>query len=75
MVNDYVSFVTKSDSPITSGKEMIQRLKKDPASVSFGIASALGNINHIALGMVARAVGVDPKKTQDRRVPRVPVQG
>lgn len=62
LLNDYVSFVTRTDSRLTSGKDLIARLKDDPASVTFGMASALGNINHIAIGSVARAVGVDPKK-------------
>lgn len=62
MLNDYVSFVARTGSPLASGKDLIARLKDDPASVTFGMASALGNINHIAIGMMTRAAGIDPKK-------------
>jgi putative tricarboxylic transport membrane protein len=61
LVREYVAVWTRAESPITSTKELIARLRKDPASVSFGLSSALGNQNHIVLGLLAKAARVDPK--------------
>ncbi len=61
MMREYVAVWTRSESPISSGKDLVARLKKDPASVSFGLSPGLGNQNHIVLGMIAKAIGIDPK--------------
>jgi putative tricarboxylic transport membrane protein len=61
LLREYIAVYTRTDSPVTSTRELIARLKKDPASVSFGLSPARGNQNHIVLGMIARAAGTDPK--------------
>ncbi len=58
----YMSFVVRTDSPIKTGKDLMDRLKKDPASVSIGFSSARGNQNHIAAAMAAKAAGADINK-------------
>jgi putative tricarboxylic transport membrane protein len=64
LINEYISFNVKADSPIKDGKELVAKLKADPASVVLGISSALGNINHIAFAAVAREAGIDPRKVK-----------
>lgn len=64
LINEYISFNVKGDSPITDAKDLIARLKQDPGSVVLGISSALGNINHIAFATVAREAGIDPLKVR-----------
>jgi putative tricarboxylic transport membrane protein len=59
---EYVAFAVKPDSLIKSGKDVVARLKTDVASISASISGGPGNHNHIALSMVARAAGGDPKK-------------
>lgn len=61
LMREFIAVWVRSESQIVSGKDLIARLKKNPASVSFGLSSALGNQNHIVLGMLAKAAGVDPK--------------
>jgi putative tricarboxylic transport membrane protein len=61
LMREYIVATVRAESPLTSAKELIARLKKDPGSVAFGFATARGNQNHIVLGMIARAAGVDPK--------------
>ena len=61
LVREYVAVWTHADSPIKSMKDLIARLKAQPSGLSFGMSPALGNQNHIVLGMIARAAGVDPK--------------
>jgi putative tricarboxylic transport membrane protein len=62
LFNDYVVFAVNSESPIRTGKDLIARLKKDPKSVSIGFATALGSHNHIAAGLLAKSVGVNPRE-------------
>jgi putative tricarboxylic transport membrane protein len=61
LVREYVVAWTRSDSPVASARDLLARLKRDPQSVSFGFSSARGNQNHIVIGMLARAAGVDPR--------------
>jgi putative tricarboxylic transport membrane protein len=61
LMREYVVAWTRAESSIASMQDVIARLKQDPASVSFGFATARGNQNHIVIGMIARAAGLDPK--------------
>ncbi len=64
LINEYIAFEVKANSPIQNGKELIAKLRADPSSVVLGISSALGNINHIAFAAVAREAGIDPRKVK-----------
>ena len=59
LFNDYVVFAVKADAPFKSGRELAERLKKDPKSVSIGFATAVGSHNHIAAGLLAKTIGAD----------------
>ena len=61
LFNDYVVFAVNADSPIKTGKDLIARLKKDPSSVATGFATTLGSHNHVAAGLLAKAVGVNAR--------------
>ena len=58
---EYVMFTVRSDSPMGSGRELAERLKANPGSLSFSIGTTMGSHNHIAVAQLAKAVGVDPK--------------
>ena len=62
LFTEYVAFAVKPDSTLKSGKDVLARLKADVASLSASLSGGPGNHNHIALSMVARAVGSDAKK-------------
>ena len=61
LFNDYVVFAVNADSSIRTGKDLIERLKKDPKSVSIGFATTLGSHNHIAAGLLMKAIGGNPR--------------
>jgi putative tricarboxylic transport membrane protein len=61
LMREHIIAWVKSDSPLQSGKDLIASLRKDPRGLTFGLSNALGNQNHILIGMLARAAGVDPK--------------
>jgi putative tricarboxylic transport membrane protein len=61
LIGDYIGYAVKADSPITSGRDLIERLKKDPAAISAGV-TAIGGNNHVAYVMAARSAGVDTRR-------------
>lgn len=62
LFTEYVGFAVKADSPIRSGQDLVARLKADAASVSASYSGGPGNHNHVALAIVAKAAGADPRK-------------
>jgi putative tricarboxylic transport membrane protein len=59
--SEYNVFVLPSSSPLKSMKDVVEQMKKDPASVKWGGGSR-GATEHIAAAMLAREVGVDAAK-------------
>jgi len=59
---EYVGVAVLSDSPVKSGRELAERLKKDPASLSVSIGTAFGNATHISYALAMKAAGVDIRK-------------
>lgn len=62
---EYISVAVKADSPIRTGRDLIERLRKDPAALSVGVATALGGTNHQAVAAVLREAGIDVRKTRN----------
>lgn len=56
-----VVFSVRADSTIKTGRDLAERLKADPASLSFSIGTTIGSHNHIAIAQLAKAVGVNAK--------------
>lgn len=62
LFNEYIVFLVKADSDIKDGKDLVEKMKANPKSVTIAIATALGNHNHIATAMVMKSAGVDVTK-------------
>jgi putative tricarboxylic transport membrane protein len=56
LFNEYIVFAVNAASPIKTGKDLIERLRKDPKSVTIGVAS-IGTASHIAAGLLNKAIG------------------
>jgi putative tricarboxylic transport membrane protein len=61
MIGDFIGFAVRADSPIMTGRDLIERLKKDPAALTAGV-TAIGGNNHIAYVLAARAASADTRK-------------
>lgn len=59
--DEYIVATVVPGSPLKSGKDLLDRLRKDPASLSIGVPSLTGGGN-FAIVLAARAAGVDPRK-------------
>jgi len=62
LFTESVAYSVPANSPIKTGRDLIERLKKDVSSVSVSIGTSTGSTNHIGIALVARAAGADPKK-------------
>jgi putative tricarboxylic transport membrane protein len=65
MAAEYVAVAVQPNSPIHSGRSLIDSLKKDPAAVTFGIANSLGNANHQTVALALRSGGIHPGKARN----------
>ncbi|TPQ37222.1 MULTISPECIES: tripartite tricarboxylate transporter substrate binding protein [Cupriavidus] len=66
---DTMVITVPANSPLKSIKDLTTQLKANPGSVSWGGGSK-GSIDHILAGLIAKDIGVDPKK-----INYVPFQG
>ena len=62
LFTDYVVIAVRADSPVKSGKDLVEQLKANPAASSIALAASLGNQNHIGIALALKAGGVDVKK-------------
>lgn len=61
LTGEYEAIVVPASSDIKDMAGLVEKLKADPGSVSWGGGSA-GGTDHITAGLIAKAVGVDPTK-------------
>jgi putative tricarboxylic transport membrane protein len=61
LTGEYEAIVVPRASPIQTMADLVDALKKDPGAVSWAGGSA-GGVDHIAVGLIAKAAGVDPTK-------------
>lgn len=62
LFNEYVALAVRAESPIRNARDLVERLRKDPGSVSIGVATALGNHIHIGAAKPLLAAGIDIAK-------------
>ena len=55
------AIVVPASSDIKTLADLIERLKADPTKVSWA-GGSIGGVDHVAAGLIAKTVGVDPKK-------------
>lgn len=64
-LDEFIGVAVKADSPIKSGRDLAERLKKDPAMFSVGVATSIGNANHQAVAAAMKVAGVDIRKMRN----------
>lgn len=64
LFEEYIAVAVKADSPIRDGRDMLARMRTNPQSLSFGVATSLGNPNHQGVAMALKKAGVDVRKTK-----------
>ena len=62
LFDEYITLSVRADSPIKNAQDLVERLRKDPSSLSIAVASALGNHIHVGIARPLKTAGVDIKK-------------
>jgi putative tricarboxylic transport membrane protein len=62
LTSEWEVIVVPAQSPHKTMADLVKALKENPGKVSWGGGSA-GGTDHILVGLIAKAVGVDPAKT------------
>ena len=65
LFEEYIAVTVKPVSPIRSGKDLISFMRKDPAALSFGIATSLGAPNHSGVAAAFKVAGIDLKRMKN----------
>ena len=63
LTSEYIGMSVRADSPLRTGKDLLAKLRADPASLTFAITSRASG-NHIAAGAVLKAAGIDLRKVR-----------
>lgn len=61
LVSEFTAFSVRADSPYRNAKDLVEQLKKDPDSIAIGVSNR-GGTNHLAMSLLAKAGGVDPRR-------------
>lgn len=64
LFGEHIGIAVKADSPIQSGRDLIERLKKNPGEHSVGL-SAIGSVQHQALAVPLKSAGVDIRRMRN----------
>jgi putative tricarboxylic transport membrane protein len=57
LFNDYTVVAVNAGSPIRTGRDLVERLRKDPQSVTIAFSPSVGSHNHIAAGLLMKTIG------------------
>ena len=61
LLTDYIAFAVRADSPIKTGKDLIEALRKNPGSLSLALSSATGGTHHLSFGLPLQSARIDMK--------------
>ncbi len=62
LFGEYMVLAVRADSPLKNARDVMETLKRDPQSLSIAIGIAIGGSNHVNVGLVTKAMGIDVKK-------------
>jgi putative tricarboxylic transport membrane protein len=62
LFTEYVALAVRTESPIRDARDLIERMRKDPTSLSFGVGTSIGGINHIGAALGLKSAGVDIRR-------------
>jgi putative tricarboxylic transport membrane protein len=62
LFSEYTVVAVRTESPLKSGRDFVDALRKDPQSLAVSTPTTLGSVTHLSFALVAKAAGVDPRK-------------
>lgn len=64
MLTEYIGIAVRADSPLKTGRDLVEALQKDPARYSLALSSAVGGTHHISFGLPLMSGKVDMSKVR-----------
>lgn len=62
LFSEYTVVAVRADSPLRSGRDFAEALRRDPASLAVSTPTTLGSVNHLTFALVAKAAGADVRR-------------
>ena len=62
LYSEYIGFAVNADGPLKTGMDLIERVRKNPESLTFAFGTSRGNANHIGIALAMKAADIDPRK-------------
>jgi putative tricarboxylic transport membrane protein len=59
LYTEYLAFVVRPNAAVDSARALLAQLARDPSRIRIAFATAIGNMNHMALARVTRQAGGD----------------
>ena len=60
--SESVVFAVLAESPLKTARDIAERIRADAGSLSFAIGNSVGSHNHIAVALLAKAVGANVRR-------------
>jgi putative tricarboxylic transport membrane protein len=59
LYTEYLVFVVRPDAAVATARQLLSQLGADPAGIRIAFATAIGNMNHMALAKITKQAGGD----------------
>jgi len=64
LFDEYFALSVRADSAVLTGRDLIARLQKDPASAVIGVSTSIGGANHLSAALALQRAGIDPRRVR-----------
>lgn len=64
LFDEFFALALRADSPLTTGRDVVARMLKDPAAITVGVSTSIGGTNHLAAALALQRAGVDPRRVR-----------
>jgi len=64
LFDEYFALSVRADSPLSTGRDLVARLQKDPTSVVIGVSTSIGGANHLSAALALQRAGIDSRRVR-----------
>lgn len=64
LFDEFFALSVRTDSAISSGRDVVAHLLKDPGAMAIGVSTSLGGANHLSAALALQRAGIDPRRVK-----------
>jgi putative tricarboxylic transport membrane protein len=64
LFDEFYALSVRADSPISSGSDLVSRMRKDPGALTIGVSTSIGGGNHLSAALALQRSGVDLRRVR-----------